>query len=87
MVHDQSLPCLVSSPARALTPALCTPRAVCGPVSDSFDPPLTTIGANPSAAYPEGKDKAVFKVMQKVPESMRVHGDYTLRAAWLRGDV
>ena len=57
--------------------------AVCaewGPVCDRFDPPLPTIHGNGS------KHKAVWKEIQKLPESL-LRGDYTLKNAWLRGEM
>jgi hypothetical protein len=76
-----ALPCLVPR-QRSDTRAVCAARWQFGAQSAT---PSTA--AQASIAFPEGKTKAVFKTIQKVSESMRVHGDYTLRAAWLRGDV
>ena len=53
---------------------------------DSFTPPLPTIRANKSLRYPEGKSKAVWRLIERLPESMR-SGDYSLRTACMRGEA
>lgn len=60
--------------------------AVWGPVCDRFDPPLPEIRAHKQACWPEGKHTAVWKEIQKLPESL-LRGDYTLKGAWLRGEI
>ena len=64
---------------------------VWGPVAASFDPPLPRLeedlDGSASASSDRGaKSRAVFNLIQHLPESLRT-GDYTQATAWLRGEV
>ncbi len=68
----------------------CSP--VWGPVAASFDPPLPKLqedldGSASSRTSDLGaKSRAVFNLIQHLPESLRT-GDYAQATAWLRGEV
>jgi hypothetical protein len=65
---------------------------VWGPVAASFDPPLPRLeedldgSASASTSDRGAKSRAVFNLIQHLPESLRT-GDYTQATAWLRGEV
>ena len=65
---------------------------VWGPVAASFDPPLPRLeedldgSASASTSDRGAKSRAVFKLIQHLPESLRT-GDYSQAKAWLRGEV
>ncbi len=65
---------------------------VWGPVAASFDPPLPRLNedldgyANADSSDRGGKSRAVFNLIQHLPESIRT-GDYAQANAWLRGEV
>ena len=53
---------------------------------DRFDPPLPQVNAHKGLHYPEGKHKAAWKEICRLPASI-LQGDYTLKEAWLNGEV
>ena len=63
-----------------------------GPVAASFDPPLPRLkedldgSASSSTSDLGAKSRAVFNLIQHLPESLRT-GDYAQANAWLRGEV
>ena len=65
---------------------------VWGPVAASFDPPLPRLeedldgSASASTSDRGAKSRAVFNLIQHLPESLRT-GDYAQATAWLRGEV
>ena len=64
---------------------------VWGPVAASFDPPLPRLQEDlDGSASDKGdrgeKSRAVFNLIQHLPESLRT-GDYAQATAWLRGEV
>ena len=65
---------------------------VWGPVAASFDPPLPRLqedldgSASASTSDLGAKSRAVFNLIQHLPESIRT-GDYAQATAWLRGEV
>jgi len=70
LLHLPAIPasgCLKVQLAQALT-HMPRPAAEWGPVCDRYDPPLPTISGLKGSSYPEGRYKAVFKEIQKLPQ-------------------
>ena len=64
---------------------------VWGPVAASFDPPLPQLQEVLDSAASKtsdlgAKSRAVFNLIQHLPESIRT-GDYAQANAWLKGEV
>jgi hypothetical protein len=57
---------LASHPPPHVSPPLSA--AEWGPVCDRYDPPLPTISSHLTAAYPKGRHKAIFALIERLPQ-------------------